>query len=58
MESSLHQDIPLNEITHLQRYYRLLSVFKKIMIHTDLSDVQLGVVIIQEGKSLDFYSHK
>ena len=28
------------------------------MIHTDALDVQLGAVIIQEGKPLGFYSQK
>ena len=28
------------------------------MIHTDASDVQLGSVIMQEGKTFDFYSRK
>ena len=31
---------------------------KKITIHTDISDVQLGAVVIQEGKLLAFYSQK
>ena len=31
---------------------------KKFTIHTDASDVQMGAVIMQEGKPLAFYSQK
>ena len=31
---------------------------KKFTIHTEASDVQLGAVIMEEGKPLDFYSRK
>lgn len=31
---------------------------KKFMIHTDISDFQLGAVIMQEDKPLAFYSRK
>ena len=59
MESSLYQGISTNEITHLQGDHpRLSGFFKKITIHTDTSDVQLGAAIKQEGKPLAFYSQK
>ena len=35
-----------------------LYLSKKFTIHTDASDVQLGSVIMQEGKPLTFYSQK
>ena len=31
-------------------------LLKEFMTHTDASNVQLGAVITQEGKPLDFYS--
>ena len=31
---------------------------KKITVHTDTSDMKLGAVITQEGKTVSFYSKK
>ena len=57
MESSLYRGISTNESTHLQGEHPHLSRFlKKFTIYTYESDVQLGAVIIQEGKPLAFYS--
>ena len=35
-----------------------LNFSKKLVIHTDASDYQLGAVIAQEGKPLVFFSRK
>ena len=57
MDSSLHQGVLANEITHHQGNHHSLSGFlKKFTIHKDALDVQLGTVIMQGGKTLDFYS--
>ena len=57
MEFSLHRGISTNESTNRQGDHPRSSGFiKKFTIHTDAPDVQLGAVIMQEGKPIDFYS--